>query len=84
MKQKGTSLILTTVIVGTIVILALALLLFLKGGTTNTIQEAVTPPNQAEIQNSSDLDASASDLDITNIDSMDNDLNLIGQDASTF
>lgn len=84
MKQKGTSLILTTAIIGAAVILVLVLLLILKGGASNTSQEITTPPSQAEIQNSSDLDAAASDLGITNIDSMDGDLNQISQDASTF
>ena len=83
--KKGTSLILTTVIISAIVVSALVLLLTLKGGTTNTNQQSTPATEQtSQIQNSSDLETAAADLDATNVDSVDGDLNQINQDASTF
>jgi len=43
-------------------------------------QQPVAPP----IENSSDLDAAATDLDNTDIDQVDTELNQIDADASTF
>lgn len=83
MKQKGVSSILVAVVIGAVVVLALILMFALKGGTSTSQQ--LTPATQtSEIQNSSDLDAAASDLDATNVDSTDGQLTQIDQDASTF
>lgn len=52
-----------------------------KGGQQVTQTQQ---PKVAAIQNSSDLDATAAELDNTNVDEVDTELNQMDADASTF
>lgn len=52
-----------------------------KGGGQQVTQQQ---PSIPAIKNSSDLDATAADLDKTDVDGMDSKLNQIDTDASTF
>jgi len=88
-NQKGFS---TIVIVIAIVAILVALGVFLMSQKGTNIynregQQQVTQtqqPTTSAIQNSNDLDATAADLDNTNVDELDNELNQMDADASTF
>ena len=87
-NQKGFSTIVIVIaIVG--ILVALGVLVVSQRGTDlyNKDGQQVTQTQQpatSAIQNSSDLDATATDLDNTNVDELDNELNQIDADASTF
>ena len=87
-NQKGFSSVIIIVIV--VILIAIGVFMAVKRVTSlNTYnkggqQVTQTQPATSAIQNSSDLDAAAADLDKTDIDGMDTELNQIDADASTF
>jgi len=75
MKQKG-NIALTILIIA---IIAFALWWFSKNGYKLPQQTAETP-----IENTADLDEMAKELDTTDLNEMDSDLNQLSSDSSSF
>jgi predicted PurR-regulated permease PerM len=81
-KQKGLSLIL--LITAVIAVIVVAGIIFLKKQSNTELNQQIPQGSQSSIQNSNDLNAASTDLDNTDIDSLDNELNQVNSDASTF
>lgn len=83
-KQRGISSAAVVVII-TIVLVVVIVFLKQRGGMPGYSTESQqNPQSTSDVQNSNDLDSATADLDNTNPDEMDNDLNQLGSDASAF
>lgn len=83
-NQKGFAPILTLVVIA---VVAIAGYLFFAGTTANTPsqqQNQQANQNVPAIQNSSDLNTAANDLDNIDTGQIDTELNQLNSDASTF
>lgn len=81
-NQKGSSS--TLLIIAVIAVIAVAGIIFLKKQSSTGLNQQIPQGSQSSIQNSNDLDAASTNLDTTNIDSLDNELNQVDSDAFTF
>lgn len=81
-NQKGLSLILAVIAVAIVVIVAMVFFLTQKGSLSTGIQP--TSQNVPAIQDTDGLNNTASELDNTNLDEMDAELNRLDSDTSTF
>lgn len=78
-NKKGFSPVVIILIVA--IFIAIGVFMAVKKGQQITQTQQ---PATSVIQNTSDLDAAATDLDKTDVDGMDTELNQIDADASTF
>ncbi len=81
-KQKGFSLILAIAAVAIVVVVAVVFFSTQKRGLPTGTQQ--TTQSVPAIQDISGLNAVASELDSTNVDEIDTELNQLDTDASTF
>lgn len=88
-NQKGFSLVVIIVIVA--LLIAIGVFMAAKNGTSlNTYNKEglqvtqTQQPKTSVIQNGNGLDATAADLDKTDVDGMDTELNRMDADSSTF
>lgn len=85
-KQKGFSPAAVIAAVGAAVVIVVLFLLTQKGGlfTPEGTETQQTTQNAPAIQNVDDLDTTTSELDSTNLDEVDKELDQISADASEF
>ncbi len=89
-KQKGFSLIIIIAIVAVVILAGVFLVFKMTAAPTNLGNQNGQPvvetqqPTQSAIQNSAGLDAAATDLDKTDIDSVNTELNQLDKDATAF
>ncbi len=81
-NQKGLSLILAVIIVVVVVIVVAVFLSTQKGGLPTGTQQ--TSQNIPAIQDAGGLNSAASELDNTDLNAVDKELNQLDSDASTF
>ena len=83
-KSQNSNMILVAVVV--IIIIAGVLLVVKKANNTSLKNpgNAQSLQNDQPIQNSNDLNSASSDLDNTNIDGLDHEINQISSDTSGF
>lgn len=88
-NQRGFSLVVIVAIVA--ILIAIGVFMAAQKSTSlNTYDKGAQQLNQTQqpassvIQNNSDLDAAATDIDKIDVDGMDTELNQIDTDASTF
>lgn len=81
-NQKGLSS--TLLIITVVAVIAVAGIIFLNKKSSTGLNQQIPQGSQSSIQNSNDLNAASINLDNTNIDSLDNELNQVESDTSTF
>lgn len=82
--QKGLSPILAVIIVGIVVIAAVVFFSTQKGGLPTPTGIQKTSQNIPTIQDTSGLNTVASELDNTDLNAVDKELNQLDSDTSTF
>lgn len=85
-KRKGFNPIIALIAVGVAVVIIVLFLLTQKGGLPAPEKPGTQRTTQSvpAIQNANDLNAVASELDNTDLDGLDGELNQLDTDASTF
>lgn len=81
-NQKGLSS--TLLIIAVVVVIVVAGMIFFKKLNDTGPNQQIPQSRQSSMQNSNDLNAASADLDKTDLNSLDNELNLVDSDASTF
>lgn len=79
-KQTGNTLIILVIIV----LVALLGFWFFMKGSYKGLQQTPQKTEAPAVENKSDLDSASKDLDGTNLNQMDLELNLISSDSSSF
>lgn len=79
-NQKGLSS--TLLIIAVVAVIAVVGIIFLKKQSNIGLNKPIPQTGQSSIQNSSDLNSASADLDNTNIDGLDSELNQVSSDAS--
>lgn len=84
MRENIKGLSVTLLIIAVVAVIAAAGIIFLKKQSNTGLNQQTSKNGQSAIQNSTDLNAASTDLDNTDVDSLDNVLRQVASDSATF